>query len=84
LLFHFRLRQFPQAILAKAIFTRHRHRQSQGFVLAPAIARDIAAELGSACGALELPLRYCFCPICHDSIRKFAAFLMRGSSRTAV
>jgi hypothetical protein len=84
LLFHFRLCQFPQAILAKAIPAGHRHRQSQGFVLAPAIARDIAGELGSACGAFELPLRYRFCPICHDWTEKFAAFFMSGSSRTAV
>jgi hypothetical protein len=46
-------RRFPQAIAAQAVLAVERHRQSRGFLGAPARPREAAGELRSASGTGE-------------------------------
>jgi hypothetical protein len=57
----------PQTFWAQTVFARDWHRQAQAFVLAPAIAGDIAGKFGSAIRAGKTSRRRDSCPICHDS-----------------
>src|SRR4051794_9147843 len=79
-------RRLAQAVPAQAILALHRHRQPRGFLRAPAIAREVAAEFSAAACAGEAARfrrRGCF-RICHDPRKGFAVIFMSGSSVAAV
>jgi uncharacterized protein (DUF1800 family) len=79
-------RRLPQTLPAQAILSLDRHRQPGGFLRAPAIAREVAAELGAAAGAGEAARfrQRGFFRNCHDLRKKLAVIFMSGSSVAAV
>jgi hypothetical protein len=66
-------RRLSQTIAAQAVLAFGRHRQSRGFLRAPAGAAGVAIKFGAAPGTGEAAKGEAFFPICHDGLRNLAA-----------
>jgi hypothetical protein len=73
-----RCRRLPQALPAQAISAIRRHRQLDGFLGAPAGARQAAGEFRAAADAGEAARGWNFYPICHETDRFLSVFFHIG------
>jgi hypothetical protein len=65
--------RLAQAFPAQAVLAGDRHRQSRGFIRAPARSARIARELGAASGTGKAAEGWAFCLICHEYPSKSSA-----------
>jgi hypothetical protein len=76
-----------QAVLLPAaisVLTLDRHRQTHGFVHAPAGLAEAARKYRSAGGTGEAARVGAFFPICHQTAKSFAVIFMSGSFPAAL